>query len=345
MRRWIVLALVAGLAGCSYDASFRDCTVQCSAAAPGCPGGFSCSTAEGMCRADNVTMSCAAVLDGGGGVDAQRFDAGATPDAGELPDAGAMPDAGAIVGMVFVPAGSFVMGSDPGEGNDPDEEPEHTVTLSPYYIDVHEVTNAEWRACVTAGGCTAPSSANSNTRTDYYTNATFDNYPVIYVSWNQASAYCTWAGKRLPTEAEWEKVARGGCEVVPPSTCGPEDERTYPWGDALPTCFLANYNPGPYCVSGGDTNAVGARSPAGDSPYGAQDMAGNVWEWVADWYASAYYGSSPSTDPAGPASGTARGARGGSWFNDATYLRAASRGVADAIVQSKLIGLRCARTP
>ncbi len=168
--------------------------------------------------------------------------------------------------MIAIPAGPFIMGNTSEEL--PEALPRHQVTLAAYSIDAHEVTNVEYRACESAGACTAPSSLSSNTRSSYHTNAAYDAYPVIYVSWAQASAYCTWAGKRLPSEAEWEKAARGGCKIVAPATCGPEDVRTFPWGETPASCTLANYQPfpAPFCVTGGDTDAVGSR-PGGDSPY------------------------------------------------------------------------------
>jgi formylglycine-generating enzyme required for sulfatase activity len=247
--------------------------------------------------------------------------------------------------MVLIPAGPFIMGN--AADDLPEALPRHQVTLSAYSIDAHEVTNAEYRACESAGACTAPSSLSSSTRPSYHTNPAFDTYPVINVTWAQASTYCVWAGKRLPTEAEWEKAARGGCEVVAPSSCGPEDVRTYPWGEAPASCTLANYQPfpAPYCVTGGDTDAVGSR-PGGDSPYGVHDMAGNVAEWVADWYNSNTYSrcSGTCTDPPGAPVGTERVIRGGSWGEAAGFLlRVGVRSLGTPARQFDKVGFRCAK--
>jgi serine/threonine-protein kinase len=223
--------------------------------------------------------------------------------------------------MVRVPAGPVVVGSDPGEG-DTDEEPEHVVVLSEFCIDTFEVTNRDWLQCQAGGGCSRPHASGSRTRLNYIGSPEFDDFPVINVDWNEATAYCAWVGKRLPTEAEWEKAARGGCEVVAPASCGPEDERTYPWGDAAPDCTLANFVA---CV--GDTTPVDAH-PAGASPYGAMNLADNVSEWVADWYAGSIYATCADgscVDPQGPPSGSERVHRGGSWESTAAYVRCANR--------------------
>jgi len=196
------------------------------------------------------------------------------------------------------------MGSPGGVGDD-DEYPEHEVYLSGYWIDQTEVTNGMYAQCVNEGGCTRPDSAESSTRNSYYGNSAYDNYPVIYVDWYQAEAYCEWVGRELPTEAQWERAARG------------TDGRTYPWGNKSPNSGLANFD-----RNVGDTTEVG-RYPEGASPYGTLDMAGNVWEWVADWYDS--YPSGSVTDPQGPSMGDYRVIRGGSWLNVELNFRSANR--------------------
>ncbi|MBU6351134.1 MAG: formylglycine-generating enzyme family protein [Chloroflexi bacterium] len=245
---------------------------------------------------------------------------------------------------ILIPAGSFQMGCDssnPAEngcnnGWQNDELPLHTVTLDAYYIDKYEVTNARYKACVDAGGCTAPAGGvDSWTRSPYYGTSTYADYPVVKVTWNQASAFCAWAGGRLPTEAEWEKAARGS-----------SDTRKYPWGNSAPDCTKLNY--GYYngdCV--GDTSRVGFY-PSGASPYGVMDMAGNVWEWVNDWYDSDYYSVSPGVNPQGPSTAPSTGSyrvlRGGSWFVIGNYVRSASRfyNVPDHWVN--YYGFRCVRS-
>jgi serine/threonine protein kinase len=207
--------------------------------------------------------------------------------------------------MVYVPAGTFTMGSKTDDSDVwDDEKPEREVYLDAYWIDKYEVSNGQYALCVEAGECTAPHDSSSYTRSSYYGNDEFDNYPVIYVDWYQASAYCEWAGGRLPTEAEWEKAARG------------PDGNKYPWGDESPSCSLANYS---RCK--GDTTAVGSY-PDGASYYGAMDMAGNVWEWVNDWW-SDRYDTSVTRNPQGPETGEYRILRGGSGYY--WYLRSANR--------------------
>jgi formylglycine-generating enzyme required for sulfatase activity len=211
--------------------------------------------------------------------------------------------------MRFVPAGEFTMGNDRAKSEDDvDEKPAHRVYLDAFYIDKYEVTNSLYAACVDKGVCEPQVSLDSYTRSSYYGDSQFDDYPVISVDWHMANTYCEWRGAHLPTEAQWEKAARG------------TDARTYPWGEGI-DCNKANYQP---CI--GDTAPVGSYE-SGVSPYGLYDMAGNVMEWVADWYSETYYQMSPVSNPLGPDSGSDpnRVLRGGSWISTENMVRAASR--------------------
>jgi formylglycine-generating enzyme required for sulfatase activity len=233
------------------------------------------------------------------------------------------PQSGAM--MVKVPAGAFTMG---GPDGGPDSMPAHTVILSDYYIDRYEVTNAQYRACVEADVCRPPANSASYTRQNYFTNNQFDDYPVLQVNWEQAFTYCGWREARLPTEAEWEKAARG------------TDERTYPWGEGI-DCSMANWaTSSGTCV--GDTTAVGSY-PDGAGAFGVHDMAGNVWEWVADWYAEDYYAKSPTENPRGPEDGELRVLRGGSWVSNDFNVRVVFRNNLEPGSTSSNIGFRCAR--
>lgn len=224
--------------------------------------------------------------------------------------------------MVWVPPGDFLMGSPTGQGNS-DQQPQHTVNLSTFLIDKTEVTAAQYQRCVEAGACSAPSADAHCT----FGVAGKENHPINCVDWNQAAAYCAWAGKRLPTEAEWEKAARG------------TDGRVYPWGDAWDASKLNSAESGP-----GTTTAVGSYL-AGASPHDALDMAGNVREWVADWYDPIYYAQSPRQSPTGPASGQYRVLRGGSWSDTAYYVRAVYRAWRAPGNRYDYVGFRCARSP
>lgn len=224
--------------------------------------------------------------------------------------------------LVLVPEGNFLMGSDRGET---DEQPVHTVYLDAFYIDKFEVINKLYQACVEDGTCDPPRQnyffAESPTKI-YYGNPQYGNFPVVYVDWNMAKAYCEWRGGRLPTEAEWEKAARG------------TDANTYPWGKDL-DCQRANYQG---CVN--RTSEAGSY-PDGVSPYGVYDMTGNVWEWVSDRYADNYYAKSPTNNPSGPITGQSRVLRGGSWprFDVTAYHRTKFAPEYNTFD----IGFRCAR--
>ena len=238
---------------------------------------------------------------------------------------------------VFVPAGTFLMGCSNDlftRECDIDTHPVHGVYLDDFYIDRTEVTNAQYRTCEAAGACLPPLSNKSETRNDYYTNPDYDNYPVIQVDWHRAKAYCQWAGKRLPTEAEWEKAARG------------TDLRMYPWGNEDVSCERANYMAGiwphyHHCV--GDTVAVGSY-PENVGPYGALDMAGNVSEWVNDLYQKLYYRDSPYYNPQGPEEGVEHLLRGGSWREDYGGVTLFVRLDGPEIYNHYRIGFRCARS-
>ena len=231
----------------------------------------------------------------------------------------------------YVPAGEFDMGSEQYD----DEKPIHTVYLDAYWIDQTEVTNAMYAKCVSAGDCGEPSDSSSHAHDSYYGNSEFNDYPVMYVSWEDANDYCAWAERRLPTEAEWEKAARGGL-----------DGKTYPWGDDAPVCEYDAVNGAKFDNDAG-CNDTGTEKVASYSPngYGIYDMAGNLWEWVADWYGSDYYANSSSSNPFGPDTGFSRVLRGGSWSYYGNVLRSALRDGNYPTVTYLDVGFRCSRSP
>jgi len=240
--------------------------------------------------------------------------------------------------MAQIPAGCFDMGDAFAEGN-AEELPVHNVCISAFEMDVHEVTNAEYQACVLAGGCEPPPYTDltpwGGDPITYYGNPVYDSFPVIYVSWNQATTYCTWAVKRLPTEAEWEYAARGGLAGG-----------RYPWGDTV-DCGMAAYDRyWPYLECLGydgrpdHPHEVTSYAPNG---YDLYDMAGNVYEWVNDRYGATYYSSSPVNDPQGPTTGFFRVYRGGSWHHGYPSLRVADRNFGSPTANDFGSGFRCAR--
>ena len=235
--------------------------------------------------------------------------------------------------MVFVPAGEFNMGGDVYYH----ENPIHLVHLNAFWIDQTEVTNAMFAAFLNAHSnllgdrITALDTKDEDAHIHLVDGSwqaiqAYEAHPVVEVTWYGAVAYCSWAGRRLPTEAEWEKAARG------------TNEHIYPWGNEEPTADMLNFND-----DIGDTTKVGSYAK-GASPYGVLDMAGNVWEWTADWYAPTYYVNSPSVNPVGPDSGLFRVLRGGAWNYRDTYARSSHRNVAAPIVSHDFIGFRCARS-
>jgi len=241
--------------------------------------------------------------------------------------------------QVLVPAGSFTMGNNYSKE---DEKPEHSVWLDSYWIDTYEVTNGQYAKCVSEGACYPPDYRNSESNDIYYGNRSFDDYPVLFVSWHDADKYCQWVGGRLPTEAEWEKAARGD-----------KDTRIYPWGDFYAgnyanlcdrNCTLSWSDKG---VNDGyrDTAPVGSY-PDGASQYGAMDMAGNVCEWVADWYQKdCYINKQDWSEPQGPATGYQRVLRGGSWYDDTVYLSVSVRLGYDPNKSFYDVGFRCVSEP
>jgi formylglycine-generating enzyme required for sulfatase activity len=224
------------------------------------------------------------------------------------------------LGMVMVPGGTFNMGA----GESGDTAPIHAVTLDSFFMDQFEVTNERYSQCVSAGVCAPPTRRSTDTRSAYFTDPSFANFPMVNETWEQAENFCEWDGRRLPTEAEWEYAATGG------------NARVYPWGDQ----FDANLAP----VTASDLVAVGS-FPGGASPFGIQDMAGNALEWVLDWYDPEFYANSPAASPQGPETGTRKVLRGGGFGNpDPTLYTTFRRYNRSPNASDVDIGFRCAET-
>ena len=282
-------------------------------------------TARGAAR---LALALAAGCNGDG-LSNQRGDALLTPPLDLWVAAAAMatdlvvgPDlASPTAGMVIVPAGPFMMGCNATVDTQcrDDERPYHQIALAPFAIDITEVTQAAYDRCIKAGICATPQP----------TSGDFDpvgrpDFAVWIWDWNNATAFCAWVGKRLPTEAEWEKAARG------------TDGRVFPWGNQYPDCTLTDFD---QCYGG--PIPVG-RLPAGASPYGALDMGGGVAEWVSDYYGATYYQTSPPANPTGPASGSEHVFRGGSYADFEAAMRTSNRNNRPDIRGPT--GFRCART-
>ena len=240
-------------------------------------------------------------------------------------------------GMVFVPAGEFTMGDDSGGIG---AKPAHHVSLDAYYIDKYEVTNAEyfsfWMTVGAENSAFTPVSYGEHVGIGDWPEIAQEkpNYPVVGISWDAADAYAKWANKRLPTEAEWEKAARG------------TDERIWPWGNAFFVSIRgANVHANVWNGKDGYDNVLApvGNYPTGASPYGVFDMGGNVWEWVADWFSESYYHRSPSRNPTGPEVGSRRVVRGGSWANGPQLARCMTRMGHHPAIGTSFIGFRLAK--
>lgn len=217
--------------------------------------------------------------------------------------------------LVYIPPGEFQM------GNNGFDAPMHTVTLDGYWIYQTKVTNRMFEQCVAVGSCTPPAQEVGGS---VFGNPQFDNHPVVGVTWDQAGAYCAWSQGTLPTEAQWEKAARGVSGI------------DFPWGNDEPICDRLNFG---YCI--GRTSDVDS-FPEGRSPYGLFDMAGNVFEWVGDWYSAAYYDEAQLVNPGGPSSGEYRSIRGSSFETDPDKVNIANRHYGAGVYHNRDLGFRCA---
>jgi iron(II)-dependent oxidoreductase len=248
--------------------------------------------------------------------------------------------------MVLIPGGEFLMGSTPQNveqagalykketGREPlgiwfeDEAPAHVVYLDAFYIDKYEVSNGQYKKFIEATNYKKP----FNWMDAYFRQT---NKPVMGIEWEDAQAFATWAGKRVPTEAEWEKAARGGLMG-----------KLFPWGDKPPQTFRRKYEyvPGKEKIFPGDCEYHMPIGTSESNGYGIYEMTSNVYEWCYDWYAPDYYKNSPAKNPTGPKEGAVRVVRGGSWFQGSFDLRCAYRNIAPPYYRSYYIGFRCVRT-
>ncbi|HMS83002.1 MAG TPA: formylglycine-generating enzyme family protein [Nitrospira sp.] len=242
-------------------------------------------------------------------------------------EASSLSKEGDLVPMVTIPDGEFLMGSTEGKGRT-DERPQRSVYLDAFLIDQVEVTNQRYMEFVKATGHRPP--PNPYGSGPLQSIKTIEQLPVVQTTWYDAKAYCSWVKKRLPTEAEWEKAARG------------TDGRLYPWGNEPPTAKRSNFDR--EWEEEKTLQPVGSL-PDGDSPYGVKDMAGNAREWVADWYDAEYYKSAPLHNPIGPdKKGVVRSIRGGSWHSPAADITTVARGRGGFALQTHGTGFRCARS-
>ena len=221
--------------------------------------------------------------------------------------------------QVYIAEGEFRMGT--VHNRKAPDSPEHVVYLDAFWMDKVEVTNAMYLKCLKDNGCTIPVSDNI-----YYDKWIYRDHPMVYVTWDQANAYCLWADRRLPTEAEWEKTARG------------TDGRMYPWGDEVPNPRLANFSDAMI-----EESVSSFRYPLGASPYGVLNMSGNVREWVADWFDPDYYSYSPYANPKGPATGTERSLRSASYNEDGREIIITNRLRHEPQSAGLSRGFRCAQ--
>jgi len=230
-------------------------------------------------------------------------------------------------GMALIPGGAFMMGNSDSDSNG---RPEHQISIEAFYLDKHETTVAQYRQFINAAGHRQPDNWDEQLQKPEHSK-----HPVVNVSWDDANAYAKWAGKRLPTEAEWEYASRGGFTGV-----GGKPKYKYPWGNE------ASHEQANYLGKAGKdqwdgTSSVGSFSPNG---YGLYDMAGNAIEWCADWSDPNYYKNSPSRNPKGPDTGTYRVLRGGAWNLDCLKARcSARRGRNPKVFVGGFVGFRCAR--